>query len=257
MKWLIAFARDYALLVICILIATLGLLKVHISGVQYSDSDLILAVLGVLAVSNVAERLGILHSLDQRLADIQRRTENSRHPRIEVANRSEVPRLGERVGSAREELVICGPSLDGAVSIVHQITAAAQRGVRVKILITLSTRENMKQYGRHLTAANYDLVSQQGLTSAQAKIRHNITILKQALDGYPQVEVRTFDGLIWCGYVMVDRGSRQALMDVQVYMYKVPVDSAPLLQLTRESSGEWHDFFSSAFDTMWSDSVAA
>jgi hypothetical protein len=249
--------RDYLLLLICITLAMLGMLKVKPFGIEYSDTELILAILGVLAVGNVAERIGILSSIDTRLADLQRRSQLSQFPQIEIANRASVPRMTDRVNSAHEEIVICVPSLDGAVAIVHQLAAAAARGVRIKILLTQPTRENMKQYGRHLTASNYDLVTQTGIVAAQAKIRHNITILNRELCHLPNVEVRTFDGMIWCGYVMVDRGTKRAMMDIQVYMYKIPADAAPLLQLSRAGNAEWHQFFIDAFEIMWSDSTTA
>ncbi|KRD23366.1 MULTISPECIES: hypothetical protein [unclassified Streptomyces] len=248
--------RDYLLPLLCIVFATLGLLKVRPFGIEYSDTELILGILGVLAVANVTERLGILNSMDIRLTELQHHS-LSQFPQVQIANRGSVPRMSDRVNSAHEEIVICGPSLDGAVSIVHQLALAASRGVSLKILVTLPTRENMKQYGRHLTASNYDLVTPSGIVAAQAKIRHNINTLKQELSHIPNVEVKTFDGLIWCGYVMVDRMQKSGTMDIQLYMYKIPADTAPLFQVSRAGNYEWHAFFSDAFDIMWRDAVTA
>lgn len=248
-----ALLRKYLIPLLAILVAVVGLAKLHPFGLEYNDADLILLLLGVLALDSLAERSGLLASLDNRVKRIDETLRQQDRGQL-LWRRDELPQLRERVRAARSELWIAAPSLDGTVDIADEIGRMAANGVRVRLLLSTFSDVTLETYRRHMLAPSWDLESAQGKAAAVSRIGHNASILRGAVG--KNGEVRVLDRMIWHGIFGIDVRSADGHMDIQMHTYRIPVQQAPMLKLTRERDADWFAFYVGAFEKLWADAEA-
>ncbi|TNH21030.1 hypothetical protein FHG89_32510 [Micromonospora orduensis] len=253
---MLGWIRRYGIALLCVLLAILALAKVKIAGLDYSEQEIILALLGLLAIDNLAERTGILNNVLNRLNDLSRRIPRQGDHHVVMTRRNQVPRLADVVEAARREVILVGPSLDTVVGMAGRLEEVARAGVRIKIMLSAPIRESVQRYADHMVFDNWVSPDDGEFRLAIDHLRNNYRILHRSLEagGDGRVEIRLTEKMIFCSYVIIDPTLRSGSLAAHFHMYKMPVDMTPFVQLERTTDGEWFSFFLSAFERAWQDS---
>jgi hypothetical protein len=171
-----------------------------------------------------------------------------------MTRRNLVPRLADVVEAARREVILVGPSLDTVVGMAHRLETVARAGIRIRILLSAALPDTVSLYADHMAFHNWVPRPGQNARLAIDHLRNNYAILDEALHASPNVEIRVFDKMIWCSYVIIDPTLNAGNLAAHIHMYKTPIDLAPFVQLSRSEDAEWFLFFLASFERVWSDS---
>ncbi|WP_406077338.1 hypothetical protein [Micromonospora sp. NBC_00858] len=252
---MLGWIRRYGIALLCVLLAILALAKVKIAGLDYSEQEIILALLGLLAIDNLAERTGILNSVLNKLTDLSRRIPRQGDHQVVMTRRNQVPRLVDVVEAARAEVILVGPSLDTVVGMARRLEEMARAGVRIKIMLSAPNQESVQRYADHMIFDNWVSPDDSEFRLAIDHLRNNYRILHRSLvaGGDGRVEIRLMDKMIFCSYVIIDSALRSGNLAAHFHMYKMPVDMTPFVQLERTADAEWFTFFLGAFERAWQD----
>lgn len=243
-----------ALPVIALLLAIFGTLGVRPFGVEYSDDQLIFALLGVLAIEAFVERADLTLTIYHRVEEIYRRVTNVSPSGIIFLRRSEQEKLSELIRSARKSVWIAGPTLDSVVQCQEDLRALLESGREVRVLMVEPTLEVLKWYGEHIVGHTYNFTDDRGRARAQERLDDNRERLAKLEEVAPsRFSLRVLGRIIWLGFVIIDAGEPQQRMDVQVYLYKTSVEVAPLLRFGPNSDPAWTRTFLDQFHLYWSE----
>jgi len=248
-----------ALPIIALLLATFGAFGIRPFGLSYSDNQLIFALLGLLAIEAFAERADLTLTIYKRVEEIYKRVSTANPSGIAFIRRGEQERLSELILSARKSVWIAGPTLDSVVECHEQLHAQLESGKEIRILMVDPTPETLEWYGLHIIGHTYNFTDDRGRARAKERLDDNkerLAALKAAAP--PQrFSLRVLARIIWFGFVIIDAGTPQQRMDVQIYLYKTSVSLAPLLRFGPKSDPEWTQTFLDQFYMYWADAEDA
>lgn len=247
--------RRFGLPLLCVLIASLAILNVRAFGISYSFQDVVLALLGLIAIDNLAERAGVLDELNKKVGRIDSRLTAGHGDRVVMSRRNAQPRLAEALGEARKEIVIVGPSLDTVVAMSHRLGTFASTGTKIKLLLTAPTEDGVRRYQEHMNFDNWVPRPGNSLASGVGHLRHNLAVLHDAFVAFPRdlVQVRVIDRMIWTSYVIIDPDTENANVSAHMLLYKTPIDASPFIMVNNKTDREWCRFFLDSFDQIWND----
>jgi hypothetical protein len=240
--------------IIVLILATLGSLDIQLPGLKYSDSQLISAMLALIAIDAFVDRVDSSRAVERELGKIHQRLTVSDSSGIRFAQRIEQEKTEDLIGSARKTLWIAGPSNDGIVQRLEEIRDRLQHGVQVRMLMVDPTDELIEWYGRHAVGPTYRLSDPAGRARAKARLEDNrdrLIELKDVVGG--TYEMRVLERIMWFGFIIIDAGERDQGMDVQVYMYKKSADIAPILRLNSSSDAKWWQIFMEQYELYWAE----
>jgi hypothetical protein len=247
-----------ALPILALVIAIFGAFGIRPFDLQYSNSQLIFALLGVLAIEAFVERADLTLTIYRRVEEIYRRVANVSPSGIVFLRRSEQEKLSELILSARKSIWIAGPSLDSVVQCQEDLRAQLENGREVRVLMLDPTLEVLKWYGFHLVGHTYNFTDDRGRARAKERLDDNKERLAALRTAAPQrFQFRVLGRLIWFGFVIIDAGTPYQRMDVQIYLYKTSVELAPLLRFGPQSDPKWMRTFQDQFDLYWSEATDA
>ncbi|MFI2619251.1 hypothetical protein [Streptomyces sp. NPDC018584] len=240
--------------VIVLFLATLGALDIQLPGLEYSDSQLISAMLALIAIDAFVDRMDSSRAVESELGKIRRHLAVADSSGIRFAQRIEQEKIADLIGSARKRLWIAGPSNDAIVQCREEISDRLQHGVQVRVLMVDPTDELIEWYGRHAVGPTYRFSDPSGIARAKARLEDNrdrLIELKDVADG--AYEMRVLERIMWFGFIIIDAGERDQRMDVQVYMYKKSADTAPILRLNSSSDAKWWRTFMEQYELYWAE----
>ena len=241
--------------VIVLILATLGALQIQLPGMKYSDSQLISAMLALIAIDAFVDRIDSSRSIERKIDKIHHRLAVSNPSGIDFAQRFEQEKLVDLIRSAKRTLWIVGPSNDSIVQCQDEIRDRLQHGVSVRILMVDPTDRLIEWYGRHVIGPTYSLLDEQGRARAKARLEDNrdrLIGLKDVAGGH--YSMRVLERIMWFGFIIIDAEERDCRMDVQMYMYKTSADVAPILRLNSQSDARWWRILMEQYEIYWTES---
>jgi heptaprenylglyceryl phosphate synthase len=240
---------------VCILLAILGVTNVQV-GIDYTKDEVLLALLGLIAIDNVSERMGILNEIGDRISQLAKKMQGAGRDRVTMTRRNSTPRLVDVIAAARREVILVGPSLDTAVGMADRLREVAASGVKLKLLLSAPSEHCVGHYRDHMVFNNWVPSDETQVSRGLDHLRHNYEVLQGALGhlmDQKKVEIRLFEHMLWCSYVIIDPSAKWGAVSAHIHMYRTPIDQAPFVELKAEQDLDWFPFFLEAFGRVWND----
>lgn len=213
----------------------LSLIKI----VQLSTADeIIIALLALVAVDALNERLNLLEKIESRLSNLS--SEQVLKSRYAMQN---------PIAQASYASEICICVIHGT-SVIFPYTgfyaAKLKDGCNIRIILlapdspvidSINLRSKHSQTKQHILSALENL---KGLTTLQAT---------------GKCEVRLTSTSIPFSMFAVDLKKGSGSMNVEYYAYKVSIDDRPHVLLTASNCPYWFNYYRQQFEQIWSDAV--
>ncbi len=230
--------------IVVIVIAVAGSLELF--GTSVKSEQVVMALLGFLAIDALVERLELLTSLEQGVKTIQDKLAPQAISDAFFAGKD--PRkLESVVDAAQNEICIYGITLDTIVTLVPVLQRKLSQGCRVRILSPDPDGESLAEIAEYF-AGRQAVIS--------SRLRNNLDVLSYRLTQIREdmVELRVLNGVLLTGYVISDAVDTNGRMLIQLYAYK-RVRQAPLFELSREKDQNWFSVYLAQFEQAWKDAV--
>lgn len=225
--------------------AVIGSLGITPFGLKFNDQQVILALLGFLAIDALVERLDILTNIENNVKDIQRSVSSKFKASEFLKKRSDLPRMEQLIESAKDEVWISGVSLGTMVNIHWVFADKIKQGCKIRFLVFDPDGQ------AHLQAAKY--YNWKSPDDILRLIKHNLsTLARIPTQGQDtRLQIRVIDQVLSSGFFIVDPNKDNARMIVQLYMYHTDSLTSPLFELTKKDDPAWFAVFLDQFQTVW------
>jgi hypothetical protein len=244
------FRRENVLVVLLVAGALLGVIGVP-QNIGISSDQILLALLGVLALDMLIERLGYLDRIETHIADL----ENKIQPRVSADNlfrsRGELPPFTLWLQQS-DEIWVAGKNLFGLVAAYgRQIEQAAKSGKRFRFLVTNPDSLSLMKViavgsFAHPTAPSVEQLLREVLA-------HFERLCKNTPKG--AIEIRLVDHVLTNTYLVVDGKKPHGQMVVEMYNYKISTGERLHIKLTRQADYRIFAFHLEQFESMWRDAT--
>jgi hypothetical protein len=237
-------------------LAILGVANVEV-GVDYSKDEVLLALLGLIAIDNISERMGILRDIGNRISHLAKKVQGAGRDRVTMTRRNSTPRLIDVIMTARREVILVGPSLDTVVGMADRLREVVSNGVKFKLLLSAPSERCVGYYRDHMVFNNWVSSDETQVSRSLDHLRHNYEVLHNALGDLVRpgkVDIRIFEQMLWCSFVIIDPDAKWGSVSVHIHMYRTPIDQAPFVELKAEQDLDWFPFFLGVFGRIWDDS---
>lgn len=236
--------RNLAPLIIIIgaIVGTLGLTPF---GIRFSTEQIILALLAFLAIDTLVERLDLLASIEQDIQTIRETLTPKVGADTFLRKRRNFPRMEQLISEARDDIWVAGVTLDTMVTLVGTFESKLKQGCNIRFLALAPHGEALKAAAKYY-ASDPDFIT--------TRIRSNLIALASRLKtGEGSVEIRVLDRVFPTGYFITDPNSHKAQMIVQLYLYHIDAEEAPLFELSKTDDKQWFSVYMRQFERAWSD----
>ena|ERR1051325_280292 len=210
--------------------------------------NVILLVLGLIATSEIFQRIGILTDIHSRLTSSE--TERLRIVGISefYSSRRELPPLPEFISSAKHDLLILGLSAEGLITAhQHLIEICLRQGCNVRFLLPKSLNQRTIA---HLAPARDSNRAPAHLKDSLAYLVHLAE--EDGLDSTGKLQVKLYDFVPTLGLIMVDGDETYGKIRVELLPYKSQVVDRPSFELVRAQHGtDLYSLFKSQYDLLW------
>jgi hypothetical protein len=232
-----------------IVVAIIGSLGLKPFGLGFTTEQVILALLAFLAIDALVERLDILTNIEENVSKIVRSLAPKASANVFFRKRINYPRLELLVRDARDEIWIAGVTLDTIVTLAGALEAKVAQGCKIRIL-ALSPKGSAFQI-----AANYFLINP---ALATTRINSNLAAIARKIRSPDKghAEIRVIDAVFPTGYFAIDPKSPKGKMIVQLYLYRIRTEEAPLFEVSEEEDSEWYTIFLRQFEEGWNSAIA-
>ncbi len=209
--------------------------------------QIVLALLGFLAIDSLIERLEILHNIKQNVTRMKDLVEAQLLNGGVLKLRSECPPFEQVIEEAKHEVWISGINLAISAAITGVLGVKAEEGVKIKLLSIDPEGDSCGEIAAYFGYDEQEMI---------ARIRANLhTLYSHLVQNFPDtVELRTTIHRLSSGYFAVDPDTGKGQMTVTAYLYQTK-DShlSPVLFLTKPTSPYWFDKYSDDFHSIWND----
>lgn len=215
-------------------------------GIQFSTDQIILALLAFLAIDALVERLDLLAGIEQGVQTIRKMLTPKVKADIFLKKRKNFPRMEKLINEARNEIWVAGVTLDTMVTIAGTFESKMKQGCNLRFLALTPNGEALQ------AAAKYYAVSHDFTTT---RIRSNLIALASRLKSSEKssVEIRVLDRVFPTGYFIIDPNSHKAQMIVQLYLYHIDAEEAPLFELSKTDDEQWFSIYMRQYEKAWDD----
>lgn len=223
-----------------VIVALLTSLEPTIFGVAISDRQIVLGLVAFLGVDALIERTGRLHRIEQSLTALTQQVAGPVPAGRVLRGRSSFERMNSLVGHARASVLIIGINLEGAVAALTALMELAEAGGQVRLIA-------MDPKGAAIEPSAAMAGVDPGIR--RAKITQNLDLLTDTLTARlsaaarSRVTVQVVDRILPLGVVGIDLAERDGRLIVQHYLTQVPAEKAPLLDLRRDTDGDWFQVY--------------
>jgi len=228
-----------------ILGAVIGSLGLTPFGLKFNDQQVILALLGFLAIDALIERLDILTSIEKNVKEIQRSVGSKSNASQFFKKRSALPRMEQLIGTAKDEIWISGVSLGTMVNIHWVFAEKIKQGCKIRFLAFDPDGEACSQAAKYYNWKSPDDILR--------LIKHNLSTLAQIPNqgSGNRLQIRVIDQVLSSGFFIVDPKKDNAQMIVQMYMYHTDSLTSPVFELSKKEDSAWFSIFLDQFQTVW------
>lgn len=210
-----------------------GLVKLTI------PETIIIALLALLAVDSLVERISLLERLENKIGSLA-----SSQP---LKRRASLPKPPDYARHA-SEICVLGVSAHYVISQFTSFYESKLRGgCNLRIILLDPSGPSLE---------TWKLQSQSNLTPGH--IEGTSDVLK-SLSQTPGVkgkcEVRLSEALYPFSMFAIDLEKRSGSMVIEFYSYKVHIDDRLHIQLTDSANPDWFDYYKQQFERAWTDST--
>ena len=243
-------ALDYTPVIITVLFAALASLIATSSNTTAEELlQWTLAVLALMATTQLIDRFRILRSLEARVERLASR--NREHMAAGDLFIRDRPDLQERLRQARS-IAISGVSLARtSVSLWPILQERLEQRVPIRIML-------LDPDHSAADVASYRIQRHQDPVRIRAEIRHALGNFAALSEQKPALsatfQLRLLPYAIPCGIWIIDGGSAKAEIWVEMYTFRETVE--PTFHLLPHRDGEWFSLFEGQFEKMWDVSKA-
>lgn len=240
--------RENILVILLMVAALLGLLGVP-QTIGITSEQIILGLLGVLAIDTLIERLGYLDRIETHITHLGNKIE----PRVSAGNlfhsRAELPPFTTRL-QQHDEIWIAGENLFGPVTDYgRQIEQAAKDGKLFRFLVVNPDNPCL------MKAIALRSFTQPTASSVERLLREALAHFERLCENTPKgaIEVRLVDCVPTTAYLIADGKKPNGQMTVEMYGYKIATGERLHLELTRRANSRIFAFHLEQFESMWRD----
>jgi len=229
--------------VVVIVAAFVSIFDITLFGLSARPEQIITALLGLLAIDALVERLDLLMSIEQEV----QRTNFLLAPKVSAnvfLQKQDLRNVGEIIDSTESELWIYGVTLDGLVTLVDKLRQKLLDGCAIHILAPNPKGSAFSETAKFFGSRSDPLAK---------RLEGNLDILGVRLRGVPnnQVEIRMIDRVISTGFVIVNPSSKNGHLLLRHYRYWFGASGAPIMELFKEREPEWFDLYVDEFSKAW------
>ena len=230
--------------ILIILGAVIGSLGITPFGLQFNNEQIILALLGFLAIDSLVERLDLLSEIEESVKSIHNALSRNVNASAFFKKGSDFPRMEQLIKEARNEIWIAGITLESTMAITGELVERLVDGCNIRILALNPTGKNFE------TAAEYFNINPEYAPDRIISHLRNIHgRLKQPNQG--TFEIRIIDAIFPTGYLIIDPNNQNGWMNVRLYLYGRGVKNAPLFSLKKSESPDWFEAYLGQYMRAW------
>lgn len=226
--------------------AIVGSLDLHPFGIQFQTNQIVLALLAFLAIDSMVERLDLLANIEHRITSLQQIVNLKTNTADLIKRRQDFPRLEQIIDKARYEIWVTGVTLDAIITMMSLFEAKLLEGCNLRFMALDPSGKSIDSAARY-----YGNDAELSAT----RIRANLTYLASRLQSTDKgsVEIRVLDQLFPSGYIAIDPNDHAGQMLIQLYLYHIDSEIAPILTISKEDGEQWFSLYMLQLEKAWND----
>jgi len=227
--------------------AVVGVFDISFFGVRVESEQIIMALLGFLAIDALIERLDILANIEQGIRTISRTISPSATSDAFFRSR-DFHKVENLIREANNEIWVYGVTLDGLVTLAYLLEDKLKEGCKVRILAP-------DPNGSAILETAYYFGSRRDLIAM--RLKNNLDILSYRLKRVANcsLEINVLNRVFTTGYVITNPNNIKGTLLIQHYMYWTGIKAAPTFELSNRHDRQWYPVYLSQFAKAWEDSV--
>lgn len=240
------FKRNNILILVLISVALLSVVGVPQSFGITSDK-IILAMLAILALDVIIERIGYLDRIETHLLDIESKVESKVSADELFKARKQLPSFDFLLEQG-EIFWIGGKNLVGLLNNYgRQIQKAANEGKKFRFLIHNPNKSALIEIQ---SASSY---THSSVKTLEQKLQEAIFIFGDLLNNTPKdsIEIRLTDSLLTNAYLIIDSKKAYGHMIVEFYNYQISSGEQNSLYLKKQSEDRIFNYYLRRFESRW------
>jgi hypothetical protein len=240
------FKRENTLALLLITAALLGLIGIP-QRIGISTEQLILALLGILAVDTLTERIGYLAKIEEQVLKLGIKIETKISADDVFRSRAELPNFVSLL-EVYEEIWVSGVSLFGLVeSFGKKIEEATQKGKKFRFLMVDPENSEHWKIGA-ISSYTFPSPSDMQQLSRNSLKRFN-SIAEHSPKG--SIEIKVADYFTPVTYVIADGNKPHGQISVEFYGFRISSSERYHLLLKQKNDDRLFTFHLGQFEKMW------
>jgi hypothetical protein len=229
--------------IVVIVGAIIGVFNLEIFGTSAKSEQIIMALLGFLAIDALVERLDLLTNIEQGITSIRANLS----PRVQsdfFLQKKDFGKVEKLIQDSEYEIWIYGVTLDGLVTLANLFREKLGRGCKIRVLAPDPDGLAFQETARYFGSRPEKLAM---------RLRNNLENLlvrfKQVPNG--SFEIHLLDRVLTSGYVISEPKTSRGKALIRLYSYWYGVENAPTFELSSQEDVQWYPVFLSQFDKAW------
>ncbi len=222
------------------LAAGLALAGSMIGLIQLSLAEgIIIALLALLTIDTLTERVGILESIEDKLSKID--------VPPKLLTKSGLPTVEDQAKTASVITIVGVSSTPLVAGHIDFFEKKIREGCTIQALLLMPNSPTLE----HLNKRN----NMQTEASAIERTLHMLGQLNQAPDKRGKCEIRLSEGFLPFSSFATDIETRSGSIVIAFHNYKTSIDR-PNLMIYGDSDPLWYDFFAQQLKSAWDDGIS-
>ena len=228
---------------IVILAAIIGTFDIKLFGSSVRPDQIIMALLALLAVDALIERLDLLTNIERGVKE----TNALLTPKASADlffQKQDLRNVTHTIANAQLEVWIYGLTLDGLVTLIELLRQKAHEGCKIAILAPDPTGTAFTEIAKY-TGSRKDALA--------SRLEGNLEYLARRMNNWQtgSFQIKTIDRAILTGFVICDPQTRNGHLLIRPYLYWFAADGAPVIELFKDREAEWFNVYVSQFNKAW------
>jgi hypothetical protein len=231
-----------------ILGAIIGSLGLSPFGIQFTNEQIILALLAFLAIDSLVERLDLLSDIEEGIKHIRNAVTAKVNATMFFKKGVDFPRMEQLIKDARKDIWIAGVTLESTMAISGDLVEKMEDGCSIRILALNPRGKNFR-----VASEYFNVNPEYAPDRIEAHLRNIYSRLAQSKNG--SFEIRIIDTIVSTGYLIIDHESQNGWMNVRLYLYGWGAKNAPLFALRKSEDPVWFEIYLTQYKKAWEDAT--
>ena len=200
--------------------------------------NIIVALLALLAVDALTERLSILERLDTKMRLISFNEG--------LRKRSEIPLVEEQAANAYEICILAVSAISLIIRYLSFFENILMKGSSIRVILLNPGSESLNAWKLQMK-----------VTTTVSDINSSLEMLRgimQATDAKGECEIRLSEVFVPFSMVATDIHHESGSMVVEYHTYRTTLSERPHILLAPSENPYWFNFYREQFEQLWSDS---